>query len=119
MPFTAPDPLCRELNLGAFSEWGEEERIAFLERELEGKRPLLPARMVMSPEVRHSAFLPRFGNAGSPLVSLSGTCRGGVSRHMKTGRICYLRSVCGQNTAACGQAPQELTCFAFLRRCAR
>ena len=44
----------RELNLGAFSEWGEEQRIGFLERELEGKRPLLPARMVMSSEVCHT-----------------------------------------------------------------
>ena len=45
----------RELNLGAFSEWGEEQRIGFLERELEGKRPLLPARMAMSPEVCSAA----------------------------------------------------------------
>ena len=48
---TQPVWFARELNLGAFSEWSEDERIAFLERELEGKRPLLPARMVMSPEV--------------------------------------------------------------------
>ena len=68
------DHLRRELNLGAFSEWGEEERITFLDRELEGKRPLLPARMAMSPEVpaslrssraqqRRAADCNVFGNA--------------------------------------------------------
>ncbi len=57
MSLTHPGLVNRELNLGAFSEWSEEERIAFLERELEGKRPLLPARMAMSPEV-HVSLVP-------------------------------------------------------------
>jgi len=64
---TQPVLFNRELNLGAFSEWSEEERIAFLERELEGKRPLLPARMAMSPEVHAVSVQYRSSDAASVL----------------------------------------------------
>lgn len=43
---------CRYLDLGKYSSWDEEKRIAWLECELSGKRPLIPATMSMTPEVR-------------------------------------------------------------------
>lgn len=36
------DSITTAVGLGSYASWNEEERIAFLERELEGKRPLIP-----------------------------------------------------------------------------
>lgn len=44
--------MCRYLDLGSYAEWDEEKRIEFLTRELEGKRPLIPAAMPMTNDVR-------------------------------------------------------------------
>lgn len=49
-----PGTVCaarRYLDLGQYSSWDEEKRIAWLENELNGKRPLIPATMSMTPEV--------------------------------------------------------------------
>jgi phosphoenolpyruvate carboxylase len=37
------DELTRELGIGSWAEWSEEQRLEFLEGELSGKRPLIPA----------------------------------------------------------------------------
>jgi phosphoenolpyruvate carboxylase len=36
------DEITRELGLGSWESWPEEERLEFLERELSGRRPLIP-----------------------------------------------------------------------------
>ena len=36
------DAITRHIGLGSYLSWDEEARIAFLTRELSGKRPLLP-----------------------------------------------------------------------------
>ena len=40
------------LGMGAYKEWPEEQRIAWLSKELEGKRPLIPADMPLTNEER-------------------------------------------------------------------
>jgi phosphoenolpyruvate carboxylase len=40
------------LGLGAYAEWKEPERVAFLIRELTGRRPLIPNGLETTPEVR-------------------------------------------------------------------
>lgn len=42
------DAVTRHLDLGAYGEWDEERRIAFLTAELNQKRPLIPADMPLS-----------------------------------------------------------------------
>ncbi len=42
----------RYLGLGSYAEWDEEARLAFLEAELGGKRPLIPPSMPFSPDAR-------------------------------------------------------------------
>lgn len=44
--------ITRELGLGAYGDWAEPERQAFLLRELQGRRPLIPPDLAASPEVR-------------------------------------------------------------------
>jgi phosphoenolpyruvate carboxylase len=44
--------ITRELGLGAYDDWSEPERQAFLLRELQGRRPLIPADLAASAEVR-------------------------------------------------------------------
>jgi phosphoenolpyruvate carboxylase len=44
--------ITRELGLGAYEEWSEGERQAFLLRELQGRRPLIPADLAASADVR-------------------------------------------------------------------
>lgn len=48
----AMDAITRALGLGSYAEWGEEERLAFLERELESKRPLIPHELAEDDAVR-------------------------------------------------------------------
>jgi phosphoenolpyruvate carboxylase len=48
----ALDAITRALGLGAYAEWTEPTRVAFLTRELGNPRPLLPARFEVTPEVR-------------------------------------------------------------------
>lgn len=43
------DELTRYLGIGSYLQWDEPQRMAFLLQELEGKRPLLPARWPHSP----------------------------------------------------------------------
>ena len=43
--------LTQYLGLGAFSAWSEDEKIAFLVRELQGNRPLVPQKWPASSEV--------------------------------------------------------------------
>jgi len=42
------DAITRQLGLGAYGEWNEEERIAFLRQELAGRRPLLPHGLTLA-----------------------------------------------------------------------
>lgn len=44
------DAITRYLGLGAYAEWSEEQRQAFLLRELANPRPLLPARPQVAPD---------------------------------------------------------------------
>jgi phosphoenolpyruvate carboxylase len=44
--------ITRELGLGAYEEWSEGERQAFLLRELQGRRPLIPPDLAASADVR-------------------------------------------------------------------
>jgi len=48
----AMDAITKALGLGSYAEWSEEERMAFLERELASKRPLLPRDLVEDDAVR-------------------------------------------------------------------
>lgn len=46
--------------MGSYAEWDEEKKIEFLTTELQGKRPLIPAAMPMTNDVRevlHSLLL--------------------------------------------------------------
>lgn len=63
---------CRYLDLGQYSSWDEEKRIEWLERELMGKRPLIPATMSMTPEVRRlPATRTREGGTEGPRQGLN------------------------------------------------
>jgi phosphoenolpyruvate carboxylase len=44
--------ITRDLGLGAYEDWSEADRQAFLLRELQGRRPLLPNDMAASADVR-------------------------------------------------------------------
>ena len=44
--------ITRDLGLGAYDAWSEPERQAFLLRELQGRRPLIPADLAASADVR-------------------------------------------------------------------
>jgi len=44
--------ITRELGLGAYRDWPEADRQAFLLRELEQRRPLIPPDLAASPDVR-------------------------------------------------------------------
>lgn len=44
--------LCDYLELGNYLEWDEEKRVAFLLKELQSKRPLLPSEWEPSPDVQ-------------------------------------------------------------------
>ena len=46
------DVITEYLGMGRFSDWTEDEKIVFLVRELEGKRPLLPPGMPTPDDVR-------------------------------------------------------------------
>ncbi|GFR48761.1 hypothetical protein Agub_g10581 [Astrephomene gubernaculifera] len=46
------DAVTRYLGLGAYAGWDEGRRLAFLLEQLQGKRPLMPPGMDMSPEER-------------------------------------------------------------------
>jgi phosphoenolpyruvate carboxylase len=48
----ALDAITRALQLGSYREWGEEERLAFLARELANPRPLTPPHLPASDDVR-------------------------------------------------------------------
>ena len=48
----AIDAITRALGVGAYADWDEEQRLAFLERELANPRPLVPADFAASDEVR-------------------------------------------------------------------
>ncbi len=48
----ALDAVTRDLGIGAYSTWGEAERLTFLLREIENRRPLIPADMTAEPEVQ-------------------------------------------------------------------
>jgi len=47
----ALDAVTQALDLGSYLEWSEDERIAFLVRELQSKRPLFPRKLPDSPEL--------------------------------------------------------------------
>ena len=38
--------------MGDFSEWGEDERVEWLVKELQSKRPLVPPAMPLTDEVK-------------------------------------------------------------------
>lgn len=40
------------MNLGSYAEWSEEERLAFLFKELQSRRPLFPAGADLSPDAK-------------------------------------------------------------------
>lgn len=40
------------MNLGSYAEWSEEERLEFLFRELQNRRPLFPAGVDLSPDAK-------------------------------------------------------------------
>jgi phosphoenolpyruvate carboxylase len=44
------DEVTRYLQLGSYLEWSLEEKQQFLEKELAGKRPLIPSKMPFTPE---------------------------------------------------------------------
>lgn len=48
----ALDAITRALGVGSYAEWDEEQRIAFLVRELDNPRPLAPPELDATPEVR-------------------------------------------------------------------
>ena len=45
----------RYLEVGAYSEWSEQERMAWLIQELDSRRPLIPVSMPMGDQVRSAA----------------------------------------------------------------
>jgi len=46
------DAITQYLGLGSYASWSEEERVQFLLRELQGKRPLLPPGMPLASDPR-------------------------------------------------------------------
>jgi phosphoenolpyruvate carboxylase len=48
----ALDAITRALGIGAYAEWDEDARIAFLEREIASARPLIPREFDPAPAVR-------------------------------------------------------------------
>ncbi|KAG1676257.1 hypothetical protein FOA52_006475 [Chlamydomonas sp. UWO 241] len=48
----ALNEVTKYLDMGSYAEWDEDKRVAFLTKELQGKRPLIPMDMPMSAEVR-------------------------------------------------------------------
>ncbi len=44
--------ITRQLGLGDYATWSEDERQTFLLQELESRRPLIPADLPASPEVQ-------------------------------------------------------------------
>jgi len=48
----AMNAITEYLDMGSYNEWDEEKKIAFLEEELAGKRPLIPPNMEMSDDVK-------------------------------------------------------------------
>jgi phosphoenolpyruvate carboxylase len=48
----ALDAVTRHLGLGSYAAWDEQERVAFLVRELEGRRPLVPRDLEVDEDVR-------------------------------------------------------------------
>jgi phosphoenolpyruvate carboxylase len=48
----ALDAITRALGIGSYAEWSEDERVAFLVREIASTRPLIPREIEVSPEVR-------------------------------------------------------------------
>jgi len=51
---TLLDAVTRDLGLGAYGEWDEEARLRFLQDELAGRRPLIPADLVLEPPERET-----------------------------------------------------------------
>lgn len=47
----ALDAVTRALGIGSYAEWSEEERVAFLVRELNNPRPLIPVEMQVDAQV--------------------------------------------------------------------
>ncbi len=43
---------CRYLGMGDFSQWSEDERVQWLVKELQSKRPLVAPAMPLSDEVK-------------------------------------------------------------------
>ena len=75
----AVDAITTHLGLGSYKAWSEEERLAFLVRELTGKRPLLPPSLPATPEVddvlgtfRELGRLPR-DSLGHYVISMAHT----------------------------------------------
>ena len=73
----ALDEITAHLGLGRYAHWDEEQRQGFLLRELEGKRPLIPADLPASPQVREvldtfqvAALLPA-GSLGNYVISMA------------------------------------------------
>ena len=48
----ALDTITKALGVGGYAAWNEEERVAFLTRELDNPRPLIPPDLKATPEVR-------------------------------------------------------------------
>ncbi|XP_071716426.1 phosphoenolpyruvate carboxylase 4-like [Rutidosis leptorrhynchoides] len=46
------DAITNYLDMGTYSDWDEQKRLEFLERELKGKRPLVPPTIEVSAEVQ-------------------------------------------------------------------
>ncbi|KAL4384820.1 hypothetical protein GQ457_15G005520 [Hibiscus cannabinus] len=46
------DAITRYLDMGTYSEWGEEKKLEFLTKELKGKRPLVPPTIEVSPDIK-------------------------------------------------------------------
>lgn len=75
----AIDAITTYLGLGSYNEWSEEQRTTFLLRELEERRPLLPAGLPMTAEVsdvietfRMLGTLPR-DSLGAYIISMAHT----------------------------------------------
>ncbi|MEW5303367.1 MAG: hypothetical protein WDW36_006068 [Sanguina aurantia] len=48
------DAVTSYLGYGGYASWSEQERMDFLTKELQGRRPLVPSDMPMTPEVREA-----------------------------------------------------------------
>ncbi|PNW85106.1 hypothetical protein CHLRE_03g171950v5 [Chlamydomonas reinhardtii] len=73
----ALDAVTSYLGLGSYLEWSEDQKIEWLTKELQGRRPLIPADMPMSAEVREvldtfkvAAHLGR-DNLGAYVISMT------------------------------------------------